>query len=255
MNAEAARYGRDLRISAGVDTEPEPTLLLLGSARLRRILFLSDRSPGDVLPAALSLGADVKAEPPSVDAMARLPDIGPDLVVVDGAMDPEGTHELLSALAAADSPVGVVVVLARADLGRLPWHEVADDFVFPEASEAELRLRVGLIRSRRGDAGADSVRLGPVSINIETYQVTAGARTLDLTYKEFELLRFLAQHAGRVFSRAKLLREVWGYDFYGGTRTVDVHVRRLRAKLGPEHEHLIETVRGVGYRAADLRPS
>src|SRR5205814_1846678 len=82
----------------------------------------------------------------------------------------------------------------------------------------------------------------------ETYRVTAEGRPLDLTYKEFELLRFLAQHPGRVYTRPGLLREVWGYDFYGGTRTVDVHVRRLRAKLGPEHEHLIQTVRGVGYR-------
>ena len=73
-------------------------------------------------------------------------------------------------------------------------------------------------------------------------------RILDLTYKEFELLKFLAQHPGRVFSRAQLLQEVWGYDYFGGTRTVDVHVRRLRAKLGPEHEALIGTVRNVGYR-------
>jgi len=238
-----------------VDTEPERTLLLLPSAGLRRILFLSDRSPHDVLPAAASLGADIKVEPASVDALARLPDIAPDLVVVDGVIEPERAHELLAALSAAGSPVGALAVLGRADLGRRPWHEAADDFVFPDASEAELHLRLELIRARRGDAGQDVVRLGPVGINVETYQVTAGARTLDLTYKEFELLRFLAHHAGRVFSRAKLLREVWGYDFYGGTRTVDVHVRRLRAKLGPEHEHLIETVRGVGYRAAGLHPS
>jgi len=72
---------------------------------------------------------------------------------------------------------------------------------------------------------------------------------LDLTFKEFELLRHLAERPERVFTRPTLLREVWGYDFYGGTRTVDVHIRRLRAKLGPEHESLIETVRGVGYRA------
>ena len=71
---------------------------------------------------------------------------------------------------------------------------------------------------------------------------------LDLTYKEFELLKCLAQHAGRVFTRAQLLQEVWGYDYFGGTRTVDVHVRRLRAKLGPEHEAMIGTVRNVGYR-------
>ncbi len=71
---------------------------------------------------------------------------------------------------------------------------------------------------------------------------------LDLTFKEFELLKFLAQHPGRVFSRAQLLQEVWGYDYYGGTRTVDVHVRRLRAKLGTDHEALIGTVRHVGYK-------
>ena len=95
------------------------------------------------------------------------------------------------------------------------------------------------------------MHLGQVAIDTETYRVTAGGRALDLTFKEFELLRYLAQHPGRVSTRPALLREVWGYDFYGGTRTVDVHVRRLRAKLGPEHEHLIETVRGVGYRASD----
>jgi DNA-binding winged helix-turn-helix (wHTH) protein len=78
-------------------------------------------------------------------------------------------------------------------------------------------------------------------------------RPLDLTYKEFELLKYLAQNAGRVFTRAQLLQEVWGYDFFGGTRTVDVHVRRLRAKLGSEHESLIGTVRNVGYKA--VRPS
>ena len=73
-------------------------------------------------------------------------------------------------------------------------------------------------------------------------------RVLDLTYKKFELLKHLAQHPGRVFTRAQLLQEVWGYDYFGGTRTVDVHVRRLRAKLGPEHDALIGTVRNVGYR-------
>ena len=81
-----------------------------------------------------------------------------------------------------------------------------------------------------------------------TYVAKVGGRALDLTYKEFELLKYLAQHPGRVFTRAQLLQEVWGYDYYGGTRTVDVHIRRLRAKLGGEHELLIGTVRNVGYR-------
>ncbi|HKX25449.1 MAG TPA: response regulator transcription factor [Actinomycetota bacterium] len=216
---------------------------------MRRILFLSDRSPDDVLPAALGLGADVKVEPPGAEALARLPDIDPDLLIADAEPDPEHLHSVLTALTSAGRPAPVLVVLGPGDVAALPWHEVADDFVFPMASDEELRLRLAILGAR-GQEGEAVVRLGPVAINTESYQVTTGARRLDLTFKEFELLRFLAEHPGRVFSRAKLLQEVWGYDFFGGTRTVDVHVRRLRAKLGPEYEHLVETVRGVGYRAA-----
>ncbi len=92
------------------------------------------------------------------------------------------------------------------------------------------------------------IRSGEVIVDDATYTAKIGGRHLDLTFKEFELLKFLAQHPGRVFSRQQLLQEVWGYDYFGGTRTVDVHVRRLRAKLGPENETLIGTVRNVGYR-------
>jgi DNA-binding response OmpR family regulator len=92
------------------------------------------------------------------------------------------------------------------------------------------------------------IRSGDLAIDEGTYQAKLKGHPLDLTFKEFELLKYLAQHPGRVFSRAQLLQEVWGYDYYGGTRTVDVHVRRLRAKLGPEHEVLIGTVRHVGYK-------
>jgi DNA-binding response OmpR family regulator len=127
---------------------------------------------------------------------------------------------------------------------------MAEDLLFPGAPEAEIRTRLAMLRRRHGAGDGTVVRLGPLAIDTESYRVSAGGRSLDLTFKEFELLRFLATHPGRVFTRPSLLREVWGYDFYGGTRTVDVHVRRLRAKLGPEHEHLVETVRSVGYRAA-----
>jgi DNA-binding winged helix-turn-helix (wHTH) protein len=92
------------------------------------------------------------------------------------------------------------------------------------------------------------LNVGALSIDETTYSARLESRPLDLTYKEFELLKFLAQHPGRVFSRSHLVQEVWGYDYFGGTRTVDVHVRRLRAKLGPEHEALIGTVRNVGYK-------
>jgi DNA-binding response OmpR family regulator len=221
---------------------------------LRRIVFLTDPPPDEVLPAAMLLGADVKTESLSTDALVRLPDLSAEFLIADGTGDPERAFNVLSVLRTAGSAIPVLVVLLPDNVERFPWQDVADEFVSPNAGEAEIRLRLELIRARRGDAGQGVVRLGAVTINVETYQVVADRKPLDLTYKEFELIRFLAQNRGRVFSRARLLREVWGYDFYGGTRTVDVHVRRLRAKLGPEHEHLIETVRGVGYRAAETLP-
>jgi DNA-binding response OmpR family regulator len=220
---------------------------------MRRVVLLSDRPPHEVLPALLSLEADLKVETPTAEVIAALPDLAPDLLVIDAVSDPARAKELLQILVSAGSPVAVLAVLPRNLLEDQGWEELVDEFAFPEISEAELSLRVQMLWLRRGDTGEATLRLGPVAINVETYQVTIGGRALDLTFKEFELLRFLAENPARVFSRAKLLQEVWGYDFYGGTRTVDVHVRRLRSKLGPEHEQLIETVRGVGYRAADVR--
>jgi DNA-binding response OmpR family regulator len=92
------------------------------------------------------------------------------------------------------------------------------------------------------------IRSGEVVIDEDSYTAKIKGRSLDLTFKEFELLKYLAQHPGRVFSRSQLLQEIWGYDYFGGTRTVDVHIRRLRSKLGPEFESIIDTVRNVGYR-------
>jgi DNA-binding response OmpR family regulator len=119
-------------------------------------------------------------------------------------------------------------------------------------AEVEARVRLAIGRAQVTDEGEDAlapeIRAGDVVIDETSYSARVRGRSLDLTYKEFELLKYLAQHPGRVFTRAQLLQEVWGYDYYGGTRTVDVHVRRLRAKLGPEFEQQIGTVRNVGYR-------
>ena len=123
----------------------------------------------------------------------------------------------------------------------------------PAEIDARLRLLVGRRGGMASQESAGKVSLGELVIDEGTYTARLRGRPLDLTYKEFELLKYLAQHAGRVFTRAQLLQEVWGYDFFGGTRTVDVHVRRLRAKLGPEYESLIGTVRNVGYKA--VRPA
>ena len=132
-----------------------------------------------------------------------------------------------------------------------------DEILLPSTGPAEIDARLRLLVGRRGgmasQESAGKVSLGELVIDEGTYTARLRGRPLDLTYKEFELLKYLAQHAGRVFTRAQLLQEVWGYDFFGGTRTVDVHVRRLRAKLGPEYESLIGTVRNVGYKA--VRPA
>jgi DNA-binding response OmpR family regulator len=211
--------------------------------------LLSDRASDRALPALAELRVDLKHEPLSVVSLDHVLQIEASAVLVDAVENPGQAWSVLSELAGRASKTPAIVIVDRDHLERYPWHEVADELVFPGAPGAELRVRLAMLRRRAGAGDGTVVRLGPISIDTETYRVTAAGRALDLTFKEFELLRFLAQHPGRVYTRPGLLREVWGYDFYGGTRTVDVHVRRLRAKLGPEHEQLIETVRGVGYRA------
>jgi DNA-binding response OmpR family regulator len=219
---------------------------------LARIVLLSDRLADEVLPAVGGLALDLKTEHLSVDSLAHVRELVPEALLVDAAENPAQAHAVLRALQVLQAQVPIVVVVGRADLDRFPWAELADELLYPGAPEAEIRLRLELLRRRAGTGEGSTVRLGPIALDVDSYQVTAQGRPLDLTYKEFELLRYLAERPGRVFTRPGLLREVWGYDFYGGTRTVDVHIRRLRAKLGPELEQLIETVRGVGYRAADV---
>jgi DNA-binding response OmpR family regulator len=134
----------------------------------------------------------------------------------------------------------------RCDLRRRV--ELIDDFVEIPYSATGLRTRLRLVRARSGRPDFEVLRRGDLELNLSTFQATVGGRPLELTYMEHQLLRFLVGSPARVHTRQAILRSVWGYDYYGGMRTVDVHVRRLRAKLGQEHAALIETVRGVGYR-------
>ena len=127
--------------------------------------------------------------------------------------------------------------------------ELYDDFCLDPFHPRELEARLRHLFWRSGfGAAPDLVEYGGLVLNLETYQAVIDGRPLDLTYMEYELLKFLAQHPGKVFTRETLLSRVWGYEYYGGARTVDVHIRRLRAKLGEEHANLIATVRSVGYR-------
>jgi DNA-binding response OmpR family regulator len=174
-----------------------------------------------------------------------------DVILIDARRDLAEARAFTRILAALGRNTPVLAVLTEGGLIALSADWTIDDVVLDTAGPAELdaRLRLALERhGRSADPTPEHVQIGDLVIDETTYTARISGRFLDLTYKEFELLKFLAQHAGRVFTRSHLVQEVWGYDYFGGTRTVDVHVRRLRAKLGPEHEALIGTVRNVGYK-------
>jgi DNA-binding response OmpR family regulator len=152
---------------------------------------------------------------------------------------------------APDGPP-ILWVVEPPDLGALERHEgLFDDFVRVPYAAPELDARLRRIRRAAGDLGAEVLRIGRLEMDPGSYRATVDGRPLKLTYMEYELLRYLASRPGRIHTREAILRGVWGYDYYGGMRTVDVHVRRLRAKLGQEHGRMIETVRGVGYGLTD----
>jgi DNA-binding response OmpR family regulator len=175
----------------------------------------------------------------------------PNVVLIDARTDLADARATCRMLHATGSGIPLIVVVNESGLIALAADWGVDDIVLANAGPAELEARLRLAVGRLGAATAveaGTIRVGELSIDSDTYAARLKGRPLDLTYKEFELLKFLAQHPGRVFSRDQLLREVWGYDYFGGTRTVDVHVRRLRAKLGSECESMIGTVRQVGYK-------
>jgi DNA-binding response OmpR family regulator len=179
-----------------------------------------------------------------------------DVILVDARRDLIGARQLCQLLRRSAPQAPVLALMTEGGLAAVTAEWGTDDVVLSSAGPAEVEARLRLAIGRQANAAPaapDEIRSGELSIDEATYTARLRARVLDLTFKEFELLKFLAQHPGRVFTRAHLLQEVWGYDYFGGTRTVDVHVRRLRAKLGSEHEALIGTVRNVGYRFVPLK--
>jgi two-component system, OmpR family, alkaline phosphatase synthesis response regulator PhoP len=168
----------------------------------------------------------------------------------------EAAFGLCRALRQRDVPLSPLVLIVGADqLAELDLREeLFDDFCVTPLHPVELQARLKHLFFRTGQGTRpELVEYGPLALNLETYQALISGRPLDLTYMEYELLRFLAVHPGRVFTREMLLSRVWGYEYFGGARTVDVHIRRLRAKLGEEHAALIQTVRSVGYRFGQAR--
>lgn len=202
----------------------------------------------EVLPALGLLSHSVRIMPAEATALVDAPEC--DAVVVDARRDLASAKSLCRVLRATGIATPLLAVLTEGGLAGLTAEWGLDDVLLDSAGPAEVdaRLRLALTRGKEDEDLDAPITSGDLVIDEASYSARLRGHALDLTYKEFELLKYLAQHPGRVFTRAQLLQEVWGYDYYGGTRTVDVHVRRLRAKLGPDHEALIGTVRNVGYR-------
>jgi len=169
-----------------------------------------------------------------------------DIAVLDCRTNLVGAKSVSRILLAAGWQKPLLMVVTEANLAAVSVEWGARDFILDQASLAEVDARLRMFQSFKPRQASGDVSSGLV-IDVGTFTAKINGIALDLTFKEFELLRFLNENPGQVFSREQLLSEVWGYDYFGGTRTVDVHIRRLRAKLG-EHEALIGTVRNVGYR-------
>lgn len=220
------------------------------------LLLTNSNEPSDhVLPALGLLLHSVRVSPAEAGALLtsgseRSATAPVDAILVDARKDLAAARNFCRLLDTTGLDCPLVAILTEGGLAALTSDWRVNDFLLTTAgpAEVEARLRLALGQAETSSDDPDEIRRGDLVIDEATYIARLRGRILDLTFKEFELLKFLAQHPGRVFTRAQLLQEVWGYDYFGGTRTIDVHVRRLRAKLGAEYESLIGTVRNVGYR-------
>ena len=221
---------------------------------MSRVLLLTNTTgaSAEVLPALALLQHQVRILPAEASILVEAPDM--DVVLVDARRELPNAKSLTRLLTSTGLGCPVIAVTTEGGLSAVNADWGIDDVILDTAGPAEvdsrIRISIGkyLALMSSTDPSSGEIRTGDVAIDENSYTARIKGRTLDLTFKEFELLKFLAQHPGRVFTRAQLLQEIWGYDYFGGTRTVDVHIRRLRSKLGPEFESIIGTVRNVGYR-------
>ncbi len=220
-------------------------------------LLIYPDPPVPELAQALDLGGYPWKSVADAEAASRLePDDGWAGAVVGADRNPDDAFTLCRTLRKRDMPLEPLLVLVSgSQLADLELREdLFDDFCLAPVRPRELEARLKHLFWRTGQGTRpELVEYGDLVLNLETYQAAISGRPLDLTYMEYELLKFLSSHPGKVFTRETLLSRVWGYDYYGGARTVDVHVRRLRAKLGEERAALIHTVRSVGYRFGETR--
>jgi DNA-binding response OmpR family regulator len=223
---------------------------------MAKILILSNASGGsaDLLPALALLQHEVRILPAEVSVLVDAPIT--DCIFIDARRDLPNTKAFTKLITTTGVSTPIIVITTEGGLSAINADWGTQDVILDTAGPAEVDARIRIVIGKDAitqlakNPSLKEIRSGEVVIDEDSYTAKIKGRSLDLTYKEFELLKYLAQHPGRVFSRSQLLQEIWGYDYFGGTRTVDVHIRRLRSKLGPEFESVIDTVRNVGYRFA-----
>jgi DNA-binding response OmpR family regulator len=221
---------------------------------MAKILMLTNSmgASADVLPALALLQHDVRILPAEVSVLIDAPTV--DCIFVDSRRDLPNTKAFTKLITTTGVSTPIVVITTEGGLSAVNTDWQIADVILDTAGPAEVDARIRIVIGKNAlvqlakNPALKEIRSGEVVIDEDSYTAKIKGRTLDLTFKEFELLKYLTQHPGRVFSRSQLLQEIWGYDYFGGTRTVDVHIRRLRSKLGPEFEAIIDTVRNVGYR-------
>ncbi|MGK2852634.1 MAG: winged helix-turn-helix domain-containing protein [Microbacteriaceae bacterium] len=213
---------------------------------MAQLLILTSAVDAEVLPALGLLSHRVRLIPAEPAQLITAP--SSDLILIDARQDLASAKSLCKILRTTGVTVPLLLILTEGGLTAVSADWGVDDVILETAGPAEVDARIRLVIGRLAqDQTGSKIHASGVVIDEASYSAKVQGRPLDLTFKEFELLKFFATHPSRVFTREQLLSEVWGYDYFGGTRTVDVHVRRLRAKLG-ELEPLIGTVRNVGYR-------
>ena len=221
---------------------------------MAKILMLTNSTgaSADVLPALGLLQHDVRILPAEASVLVDAPII--DCIIIDARRDLPTVKSFTKLITTTGVSTPLIIVTTEGGLSAINADWGITDVILDTAGPAEVDARIRIVIGKDAitqlakNPSLKEIRSGEVVIDEDSYTAKIKGRTLDLTFKEFELLKYLAQHPGRVFSRSQLLQEIWGYDYFGGTRTVDVHIRRLRSKLGPEFESVIDTVRNVGYR-------
>lgn len=216
------------------------------------MLTNSTGASADVLPALGLLQHDVRILPAEASVLVDAPIT--DCIIIDARRDLPTAKSFTKLITTTGVSTPIIIVTTEGGLSAINADWGITDVILDTAGPAEVDARIRIVIGKDAitqlakNPSLKEIRSGEVVIDEDSYTAKIKGRTLDLTFKEFELLKYLAQHPGRVFSRSQLLQEIWGYDYFGGTRTVDVHIRRLRSKLGPEFESIIDTVRNVGYR-------